>query len=153
MDGLASLGGPDNSLLPCGGSCGLACVAGLGTLPDAGRTTGARNASQSAMPCAALFFRGFWDFQVASHVCKHSLDGPFGGHCSSRSGSCICSRICRWMWNNSRSGGYTGAGGQRGVIPRSMSGGAAVRRYRSSKVRSSGCTLLEQLWRDTPCPR
>ena len=23
----------------------------------------------------------------------------------------------------------------------------------SSKVRSSGCTLLEQLWRDTPCPR
>ena len=28
--------------------------------------------------------------------------------------------------------------------------GAAVRRYPSSKVRSSGCTLLEQSWRDTP---
>ena len=37
-----------------------------------------------------------------------------------------------------------GAGGPRGAIPRSMSGGAAVRRYPSSKVRSSGCTLLEQ---------
>ena len=30
---------------------------------------------------------------------------------------------------------------------------AAVRRYPSSKVRSSGCALLEQPWRDTPCPR
>ena len=27
---------------------------------------------------------------------------------------------------------------------------AVVRRYPSSKVRSSGCALLEQLWRDTP---
>ena len=26
-------------------------------------------------------------------------------------------------------------------------------RYPSSKVRSSGCTLLEQAWRDIPCPR
>ena len=39
---LASLSGPDNSLLPCGGFCGSECGAGLGTLPDAGRTTGAR---------------------------------------------------------------------------------------------------------------
>ena len=37
--------------------------------------------------------------------------------------------------------------------PHSRSGGAAVRRYPSSKVRSSGCALLEQPWRDTPCPR
>ena len=44
-----------------------------------------------------------------------------------------------------RSGGCVGAGGPRGAIPRSRSGGAAVRRYPSSKVRSSGCTLLEQL--------
>ena len=44
-----------------------------------------------------------------------------------------------------RSGGCVSAGGQRGATPRSRSGGAVVRRYPSSKVRSSGCTLLEQL--------
>ena len=38
-----------------------------------------------------------------------------------------------------RSGGCAGAEGPRGDIPRSMSGGAT-----SSKVRSSGCALLEQ---------
>ena len=38
----------------------------------------------------------------------------------------------------------SGAGGPRGATPRSRSGGAAVRRYPSSKVRSSGCALLEQ---------
>ena len=38
-----------------------------------------------------------------------------------------------------------GAKGLRGATPRSRSGGAAVRRYPSSKVRSSGCALLEQL--------
>ena len=43
-----------------------------------------------------------------------------------------------------RSGGCTGTGGPRGAIPRSRSEGAAVRRYPSSKVRSSGCALLEQ---------
>ena len=32
----------------------------------------------------------------------------------------------------------------RGATPRSRSGGAAVRRYPLSKVRSSSCTLLEQ---------
>ena len=53
----------------------------------------------------------------------------------------------------SRSCGCTGAGGSRGTIPRSRSGGSAVRRYPSSKIRSSGCALLEQLWRDTPPPR
>ena len=37
-------------------------------------------------------------------------------------------------------GGCTGAGGLRGATPRSRSGGAT-----SSKVRSSGCALLEQL--------
>ena len=35
-------------------------------------------------------------------------------------------------------------GGPRGTTPRSRSGGVAVRRYPSSKVRSSICTLLEQ---------
>ena len=50
--------------------------------------------------------------------------------------------ICRI--NSPRSGGCAGAGGPRGAIPRSRSGGAAVRRYPSSKVRSSGCALLEQ---------
>ena len=52
-----------------------------------------------------------------------------------------------------RSGGCMGAGGPRGATPRSRSGGAAVRRHPSSKVRSSGCALLEQPWRDTPHPR
>ena len=42
------------------------------------------------------------------------------------------------------SGSCTGAGGPRGAAPGSRSGGAAVRRYPSSKVRSSGCGLLEQ---------
>ena len=37
-----------------------------------------------------------------------------------------------------------GVGGPNGAIPCSRLGGAAVRRYPSSKVRSSGCALLEQ---------
>ena len=37
-----------------------------------------------------------------------------------------------------------GAGGPRGATPRSRSGGAALKRYPSSKVRNSGCPLLEQ---------
>ena len=45
---------------------------------------------------------------------------------------------------------YLCTGGLRGATPHSRSGGAAVRRYPSSKVRSSSCALLEQLWRDTP---
>ena len=52
-----------------------------------------------------------------------------------------------------RSGGCVGTEGPRGATPRSRSGGAVVRRYPSSKVRSSSCTLLEQPWRDTPRPR
>ena len=43
-----------------------------------------------------------------------------------------------------RHAGCAGAGGPRGAIPHSRSGGAAVKRYPSSKVRSSGCALLEQ---------
>ena len=43
-----------------------------------------------------------------------------------------------------RSGSYMGAGRPKGATPSSKSGGAAVRRYPSSKVRSSTCTLLEQ---------
>ena len=43
-----------------------------------------------------------------------------------------------------KSGGCAGTGGPRGATPRSMSGGMAVRRYPSSKVKSSGCALLEQ---------
>ena len=52
-----------------------------------------------------------------------------------------------------RSGGCAGAGGSRGAIPRWRSRRAAVRRYPSSKGRSSGCALLEQPRRDTPRPR
>jgi len=37
------------------------------------------------------------------------------------------------------------AGGPRGATPPSRSGGAAMRRYPSYKVRSSICGLLEQL--------
>ena len=43
-----------------------------------------------------------------------------------------------------RSSGCAGAGGPRGAIPCSRSGRAVVRRYHLSKVRSSGCALLEQ---------
>ena len=42
------------------------------------------------------------------------------------------------------SSGCAGTGGPRGATPRPRSGGAAVRSYLSSKVRSSGCPLLEQ---------
>ena len=52
-----------------------------------------------------------------------------------------------------RCSGCMGAGGLRGATPRSRSGGAALRRYPSPKVSSSGSALLEQLWRDTPRPR
>ena len=43
-----------------------------------------------------------------------------------------------------RSGGCASSGGPRGATPRSRSGGVAMRRYPSSKVRSSDCALLEQ---------
>ena len=42
-----------------------------------------------------------------------------------------------------RSGGCAGAGGPRGTTPHSRSGGAAVRKYPSSKLRGSSCALLE----------
>ena len=42
------------------------------------------------------------------------------------------------------SGGCMGTGGTRGATPHSRSGVVAVRRYTLSKVRSSGCALLEQ---------
>lgn len=45
------------------------------------------------------------------------------------------------------------AGGPRGATPRMGSRAVVVRRYSSSKVSSSGCTLLEQRGRDTPRPR
>ena len=41
-------------------------------------------------------------------------------------------------------GGWVGAGGPRRRIPCSRSEGTGVRRYPSSKIRSSGCALLEQ---------
>ena len=44
-----------------------------------------------------------------------------------------------------RSRSCAGAGGPRGDIPCCRSGRTAVRRYPSSKVRSNGCALLEQL--------
>ena len=62
----------------------------------------------------------------------------------------------RWLGGPTprpRSRGCPGAGGPRGAIPHWRSGRAAVRRYPSSKVRSNGCALLEQPWRDTPRPR
>ena len=51
------------------------------------------------------------------------------------------------------SGGCMGTGGTRGATPHSRSGVVAVRRYTSSKVRSSGFPLLEQPGRDTPHPK
>ena len=38
-----------------------------------------------------------------------------------------------------------GAGGPRGAIPRSRSDGVAVKRYPSSKVRSSGCEEIAHI--------
>ena len=46
---------------------------------------------------------------------------------------------CKEIEENNRMG-KTGAGGPRGATPCSRSGGAAMRIYPSSKVRSSGCT-------------
>ena len=48
---------------------------------------------------------------------------------------------------------YAVQGQQRGDAPCPRSGGEAMSRYSTSKVTGSGCTLLEQLWRDTPRPR
>ena len=53
---------------------------------------------------------------------------------------------CEFMY---RYFSLAGAGGPREATPHSRSGGAAMRRYPSSKVRSSSCALLEQLWKDT----
>ena len=44
-----------------------------------------------------------------------------------------------------RSSACMGTGGPTRATPHSRSGGATMRRYPSSKVRSSGCALLEQL--------
>ena len=66
---------------------------------------------------------------------------------------CICPLRLTVATPHPRSSGCAGAGGPRGATQRSRSGGVVVRRYPSSKVRSSGCTLLEQPWRDTPRPR
>ena len=52
-----------------------------------------------------------------------------------------------------RSSCCAGAGGMRGATPHSRSGGSVIRGYPSFKVRSSGCALLEQPWRDSPHPR
>ena len=46
-----------------------------------------------------------------------------------------------------RSCGWAGTGWPRGATSCSRSGQVVVRRYPSSKVRSSGCPLLEQPWR------
>ena len=56
----------------------------------------------------------------------------------------ILFKVVRGATPHPRSGGCTGTGGPRGATLRSRSGGVAVRRYPSSKVRSSGCALLEQ---------
>ena len=45
--------------------------------------------------------------------------------------------------------GWMGTGRTRGFTSSSRLAVVAVRRYTSSKVRSSGCALLEQPWRDT----
>ena len=52
-----------------------------------------------------------------------------------------------------RNSGCQGAGGPRGATSCSRSGGVAVRRYPSSKVRSSSCALLGQPRRHTQRPR
>ena len=51
-----------------------------------------------------------------------------------------------------RSSGCAGTGGLRGATP-CQGQEERVRRYSSPKVRSNGCTLLEQPWRDTLRPR
>ena len=79
----------------------------------------------------------------------------------SRSVSLKCHLLCCYVHSGQspfwlswlRSRGCAGTGGPRGAIPRWRSGREAVRRYPLSKVRSNGCTLLEQPWRDSPRPR
>ena len=51
----------------------------------------------------------------------------------------------RWEEQPHLQGAVAVQGGPRGATPCSRSGGVAMRRYPSSKVRSSGCALLEQL--------
>ena len=61
----------------------------------------------------------------------------------------------RWLGgaaSHPRSSGCMGTEGPRGAIPCWRSGGAVMRRYSSSRVRSCSCALLEQPWRDTPRP-
>ena len=64
----------------------------------------------------------------------------------------------QWLWPGGAtpcpgSHGCASTGGPWGTTPYQRSGGMVVRRYLSSKVRSSGCALLEQPCRDTPRPR
>ena len=77
----------------------------------------------------------FWSWFGVSHS-KERGQGRRSG------GPTPCPRSC----------GCVGAGGPRGAIPHWRSRRVAVRRYPSSKVRSNGCALLEQPWRDTSCP-
>ena len=66
-------------------------------------------------------------------------DGTRGATTHSRSGA-----AAKRSNPKSKRGGCVGTGGLRGATPCSTSGGAAMRRYPWSKIRSSGCTLLEQ---------
>ena len=75
---------------------------------------------------------------------------PWTVHVSSPAALCLrlslqgCQEICCHLPPPS-SGCCAGAGGLRGATPCSRPEGAAVRKYPSTKVRSSGCALLEQL--------
>ena len=64
------------------------------------------------------------------------------------SGSSAFSKTSLNIWKLTVHSFDTGAAER--SYPMLKSGAAAVRRYPTSKVRSSGCALLEQPWRDTP---
>ena len=66
---------------------------------------------------------------------------------------CNCAVVCTFFLIALQGVAAVGAGALRGATPCSKSGGEAVRRHPSSKIRSGGCTVLEQLWRDIPRPR
>ena len=79
-------------------------------------------------------------FEIASKYCISDFFVDYDGYCTRPKSGMAAERSNptskEWL--------LLGAGGLRGATPCSRSGGAAVRRYPSSKVRSSGCALLEQ---------
>ena len=127
---------------------------------EAGRTPCPKGGGQEELPCVRG--QGRWPRVPGCHgagTAERSYPAS-KVRCGDES-SCPASKVrggsqdelhhaqCQGQWLGGatpcpRTGGCEGTGGPRGAIPHSKSGGAVVRRYPSSKVRSSGCALLDQ---------